>query len=90
MSYTIEVTKELFLVTKRYSSRDDKLHIVMSKKEVQEELKKEIGNIEKIEKLVIRPDGYASKKYFLPKDWEKINKKSANYHFWKKIAEGKD
>lgn len=90
MGYTIEVTKELFLVTKRYSGRDDKLHIVMSKKEVQEELKKDIGIIEKIEKLVIRPDGYASKKYFLPKDWEKINKMSANYHFWKMIAEGKD
>ena len=90
MGYTIEVTKELFLVTKRYSGRDDKLHIVMSKKEVQEELKKDIGIIEKIEKLVIRPDGYVSKKYFLPKDWEKINKMSVNYHFWKMIAEGKD
>ena len=66
MSYTIEVTKELFLVTKQYSGRDDKLHIVMSKKEVQEELKRDFGTIEKIEKLVIRPDGYASKKYFLP------------------------
>lgn len=89
MSYTIEVTKELFLVTKQYSGRD-KLHIVMSKKEVQEELKRDFGNIEKIEKLVIRPDGYASKKYFLPNNWEKINKKSVNYHFWKRIAEGKD
>ena len=48
MSYTIEVTKELFLVTKQYSGRDDKLHIVMSKKEVQEELKRDFGNIEKI------------------------------------------
>ena len=90
MSYTIEVTKELFLVTKQYSRPEDRLHIIMSKKEVQEELKKDMGNIEKIEKLVIRPDGKVTKKYFLPKDWEKINKMSVNYHFWKMIAEGED
>ena len=90
MAYTIEVTKELFLVTKQYSRPDDRLHIIMSKKEVQEELKKDMGNIEKIEKLVVRPDGKVTKKYFLPKDWEKINKMSVNYHFWKMIAEGED
>jgi hypothetical protein len=90
MSYTTEVTKELFLVTKQYSSREDNLHIVMSKKEVQEELKKDFGTIAKIEKLAIKLDGKVSKKHFLPQGWEKINKMSANYHFWKMIAEGED
>lgn len=90
MSYTIEVTKELFLVTKQYSRPEDRLHIIMSKKEVQEELKDDNNHIEKIEKLVVRPDGIVTKKHFLPKNWEKINKMSVNYHFWKMIAEGED
>lgn len=59
-------------------------------KHLQEELKKDMGNIEKIEKLVISPDGKVTKKYFLPIGWEKINKMSVNYHFWKMIAEGED
>lgn len=38
MSYTLENTKEIFLVTKHYGEDND-LHLIMSKKEVQEELK---------------------------------------------------
>lgn len=90
MSYTIEVTEELFLVTNHYG-RDDELHIIMSKKEVQERLKSDYAYIiTDIQKLEIKPIKKVSKKYFLPKHWEKINKKTTAYKIWKRIAEEKD
>lgn len=87
MSYTIETTKELFLVTKHYGENDD-LHIIMSKREVQEELKSPLAYlIIDIQAVGIVPVTRVSKKYFLPKNWQKINDRSINYHIWKAIAE---
>lgn len=90
MSYTIETTKELFLVTKHYGENDD-LHIIMSKKEVQEELKSPLAHlIIDIQALGISPVKRVSKKYFLPKNWEKANKTSLTYRIWKEISESED
>lgn len=90
MSYTLENTKELFLITKHYGENDD-LHLIMSKKEVQEELKSQFAHlISDIQEFNIVPKKSVSKKHFLPKDWQRISKESANYHIWKEIAEGND
>ena len=90
MSYTTEVTGELFLVTKHYG-RGDELHIIMSKKEVQEALKSDYAyTIADIQKLEIKPVKKVSKKYFLPKHWEKINPKTTAYQIWKKVAESEE
>lgn len=90
MSYTTEVTEELFLVTNHYG-KDDELHIIMSKKEVQERLKSDYAYIiTDIQKLKIEPVEKVSKKYFLPKHWERINKKTVAYQIWKEIAESED
>lgn len=90
MSYTTEVTEELFLVTNHYG-KGDELHIVMSKKEVQERLKSDYAYIiSDIQKLEVKPVKKVSKKYFLPKNWEKINPRTTAYQIWKKIAESED
>jgi hypothetical protein len=86
--YTLENTKELFLVTKSFDTIE--LHLVMSKREVQAELKsidrQWITNIERLKLCEIET---MDKKYFVPKDWIKINKKCKIYHIWKEIMEGR-
>jgi hypothetical protein len=90
MSYTIEVTKELFVVTNHYGENND-LHIIMSKKEVQEALKGDYAYIiTDITELKINPIKKVSKKYFLPQNWQKRNPKTTTYQKWKEIAESED
>lgn len=90
MSYTLENKKELFLVTYHYKVCSDS-HVIMSKGEVQEALKREDAyTIADIEELSITPVKKVSKKYFLPKNWEKYNPKSVVYHIWKEIAESEE
>lgn len=89
MSYTVETVKEFFLVVKHYDDKD--LHIVMSKREVQEELKSHSAHlITSIQELTLSPIKNVSKKYFLPKNWEKMNKNCTNYYIYKEIAESED
>lgn len=90
MSYTLENTKELFLVTYHYEVCSDS-HVIMSKREVQEALKSEYAYvIADIQELKITPVKSVSKKYFLPKNWQKINPTSADYNTWKQISESDD
>mgnify|MGYP003309315923 CR=1 FL=1 len=89
MSYTIENTNQLFLVTKHFDDMD--LHIIMSKREVQEQLKSAFAHsITSIKKFELTPKEEVSKKYFLPKDWQKIHPKSINYRIYKEIAKAND
>lgn len=65
MSYTIETTPELFLITESFGINDD-LHIVMSKREVQEFLKSPFAHlITDIQRLQLTRIETMSKKRFL-------------------------
>lgn len=89
MSYTIENTEELFLITEHFDDTD--LHIIMSKREVQEKLKSPFAHmITSIRRFELIPREEMSKKYFLPKNWQKSNPKSASYRIYKEIAEEKE
>lgn len=90
MSYIIKNPNELFIVTKNYGENNIS-HIIMNKREVQERLKSPFAHlIIDIRKFKIGSFESVSKKYFLPKNWERINKKSVNYQIWKQIAESED
>lgn len=86
MSYAIDTTKELFLVTKQ--DTDKTTHIIMSKKEIQQLLKTDNNTTVMIREIQISVTNEVSKKYFLPKYWQRLNKKSSVYNIWKQIAEG--
>lgn len=88
MSYTLETTDELFLVTNQYSD-DDILHIVMSKREIQEYIKDDFKRkfVKKIVKLKLDEEKQVTFKYFLPKDWQKINQRTTAYRIYKEIYE---
>ena len=79
--------KRIVLVTYHYEVRSDS-HAIMSKREVQEALKSEYAYvIAGIQELKITPVKSLLKKYLLPKNWQKINSTSTDYHTWKQISE---
>ena len=41
-----------------------------------------------IREMQVSVTNEVSKKYFLPKYWQRLNKKSSVYNIWKQIAEG--
>lgn len=87
MSYTLENTDELFIVEQVYG-----LHIVMSKKEIQELLKDDYKrkNIRRISKLKFEEEKPVTLKYFLPKNWQKINQRTTAYRIYKEISESEE
>lgn len=87
--YTLENTEELFLVTKDFNI-GGKLHLVMSKKEIQSELTKAYNNIVDIRLISLNIVKKINQKYFLPKNWEKTNKRTTTYTRWKQIAESEE
>jgi hypothetical protein len=92
MSYTIGIANilyptELFLVTFHCGENDD-FQSIFSKKGIQSKLKSPLGKfITEIRRIQINTTEEVSKKYFLPKNWEKISKQSRSYYIWKEIAE---
>lgn len=85
MSYALETTDELFIVQFLYSN----INVIMSKKEIQSAIKDDTRRkyIRKIAKLKLEEEKPVTLKYFLPKNWQKINQRTTAYRIYKEISE---